>query len=169
MKRWTILLGGLMLMASIVNGPGMNQTMAAENLKKTGMILVDPGFSKYSLKIADQISKTLTNKGYSVTLMTVDRYHGENMPNVDLLVLGGPTYAGQPSGGLKKAISSLKKCNNLKVLLFITGGSDYTPGLDSLERLAAQRGMEIVGKCGFLVQESSPAVKKIDQLLLNLQ
>ena len=142
------------------------KAMSAAGATQNALIVVDPGFSKFSLKIAGQISAKLTRKGYAVTLITANRFQAEGLSKVNLLVLGGPTYVGQPSGRIKQAVQALSNGTKLKTLIFVTGGSDCS-GLAPLNQLAAEKGLAVVGSCGILDkrEEASNIEPKINQLL----
>jgi flavorubredoxin len=132
------------------------------------LIVVDPGFSKASLKVGQSIAAKLTQKGVTVKLVTVKSFKPQDFSGIDLLVLGGPTYVGQPSGGLKKLAAKLNDCNGLKTLLFQTGGADCS-GLGPLGDLAKTQGLTVIGSYGFLPQDMNGMETKINKLLEAIQ
>lgn len=102
----------------------------------------------------------------TVKLLTEKEFRPADLESGDLLVLGGPTYVGQPSGGLKKLLTKLDKAAGSKTLLFITGGSDCS-GLGPFTELAKAKGLQILGSCGIFVDPpTSPAIEsQLDKLL----
>lgn len=129
------------------------------------LIIVDPGFSKFSMKIGQNLKAKLTERRMTVKLLTVRQFRPSDLEGVELLVLGGPTYVGQPSGGLKRLLTKLDKAAGTKTLFFITGGADCS-GLGLFNDLAKAKGLKVIGNCGILSTEQAPEIEqKLDQLL----
>ncbi len=157
----------LCLVLLLINGMGMSLVTRAESLTKA-LIVVDPGFSKSSLKVAQNIADQLTRKGISVKLEKVNQFKSSDLTGIDLFVLGGPTYMAQPSGGLKKLVTRLDSDRGLKTLLFITGGSDCG-GLTPLSEMVKAKGLTVIGECRILVpKENAEIGNKITKLLENI-
>jgi flavodoxin len=167
MSRKIMMLAILATMMILLNGMGMKEMAeASTNQAKSGLIVVDPGFSQFALKVAQKISEKLTQKGYTVKLVKANKFNPQETAKRDLLVLGGPTYVGQPSGGLKKVVESISQGTKLKTLLFVTGGADCS-GLEPLKKLATEKGLSVVGSAGILdTKAEAPNMEaKINKLL----
>jgi flavodoxin len=147
-----------------LNGMGMSFMAQAKSSIKKALIVVDPGFSKSSLKVARNIADQLTQKGISFKLENVNQFKPSDLTGVDLLVLGGPTYMVQPSGGLKKLVDRLDANPSLKTLLFQTGGTDCG-GLTPLTELVKAKGLTVIGGCGILMPKD---VSKIEGKIIKL-
>jgi flavorubredoxin len=162
MKRLSLFLFFILL------GMGMSFLVQAEKNMKKALIVVDPGFSKSSFNVAQAIAANLSQKGMDVKLEKVSQYNPSDLNGIDLLVLGGPTYMAQPSGGLKKLVARLDSNTNLQTLLFITGGSDCR-GLAPLSEMVKSKGLTVVGECSVLVpKENAEIGNKISKLLENI-
>ncbi len=133
---------------------------------QTALILVDPGFSRFSLEVARRIQARLNAGGIAAKLTPAREFNAEDVKGVDLIVIGGPTYAGQPSPQIKKLLSKLPPTSELKALLFSTGGSDGS-GLEPLTRMAEEKGLSILGAAKFLQKTGQgPGLdKRIGELL----
>jgi Uncharacterized flavoproteins len=163
-SKWFCLCFALLFMI----GMGRLFMAQAESSFKKALIIVDPGFSKSSFNIGQNIAEVLNQKGISVKLEKVNEFRPSDLAGIDLLVLGGPTYMAQPSGGLKKAVARLNANTSLKVLLFQTGGSDCA-GLAPLSELVKAKGLLVIGECGFVLpRENAEISAKIAKLLANI-
>lgn len=160
---------GFLLALFILGGIGMSIMAQTATAARKALIVIDPGFSKFSSKIGKNIESRLTERSMAVKFLTVKEFRPADLESADLLVLGGPTYVGQPSGGLKKLLTKLDKAAGFKTLLFITGGEDCS-GLGPLTELAKAKGLRILGSCGILdkPQEVRQNEEKLDKLLENI-
>jgi flavorubredoxin len=137
----------------------------AASQSKKALIVVDPGFSKFSARIAQTISEKLTQKGYTVKLVTANNFKVLEISGADLLVLGGPVYAGQPSGGIKKVVQSISNGNRFKTLLYVTGALEDSSGLEPLCKLVVEKGLNVIGSGKILVKNKEAIEPKINKLL----
>lgn len=157
-----LLLGGMIMTKTVEAEAKMGQT-------KNALVIVDPGFLKFSLRIGENISKQLIQRGYRVKLVVAKRFKPRDIAGVELLVLGGPIYGGRPGEGLKKTIGLLENVNGVKTLLYVAKGlpqDEWEP----LEILVAQKGLAVIGKGKFLVRSRKEAdvTKGVQQLLKQL-
>jgi flavorubredoxin len=158
----------LCLAALLLCGMGMSHMVYATNNVKQALIVVDPGFSQFSLTIAQNIADKLAQKSISVKLIKVNQFKTQDISGVDLLVLGGPTYMAQPSNGLKKFVSTLNITSGINTLLFQTGGTDCG-GLAPLAELVKTKGLQVIGSCGILKPKGASEIEnKISKLLENI-
>jgi flavodoxin len=165
-KEWSTKLSCVMtlfLFSSLMGGPalGLNRPRI-----QTVLILVDPGFSKFSLEVARRIQDRISAKGIAVKLIPVGEFKAEDLHGMDLIVIGGPTYAGQPSPKIKKLLAELAPIPELRTLLFSTGGSDGS-GLEPLTRMAGEKGLLVLGGAKFIQKpDEAPELDlKIRELL----
>lgn len=132
---------------------GMMPMVNAKDSFTKALIVFDPGFSKQSMKISEKIATELRTRNIEVELVEAKQFNPEDLLGVDLLVLGGPTYARQPSGKLRKAVAKIN-APGLKTLLFQTGGSDCA-GLEPLAAMAEEKGLPIIGSCKILFRPNN--------------
>lgn len=90
------------------------------------------GFTK---NIAYQISNGLKDEGYEVTIAHPGRHLATDLSTYDVVVFGSPVYMGQTSSVLNDYIKNIKNLKNQKIILFVTGSTDDSAQLDSLEKL----------------------------------
>ena len=67
------------------------------------------------------IAKELQNKGYKVDLVGINNPKAKNTSNYDLIVVGGPIYAGKASSSVQSYLNNLKPTNGTKIAVFATG------------------------------------------------
>lgn len=147
---------------------GMMPMVNAKDSFTKALIVVDPGFSKQSMKISEETATELRTRNVKVEIVEAKQFKLENLLGVDLLVLGGPTYARQPSGKLRKAVNKIN-APGLKTLLFQTGGSDCA-GLEPLTAMAEEKGLSVIGSCKIVIRpnETERIGEYVDQLLASI-
>lgn len=161
-------LGWMLGIMLLLQGTGMMEMTFAANGVKTALIVVDPGMSGYSLKVAQNIASKLQKKNIPAKTVKAKDFKAQDLSGIDLLVLGGPTYAAQPSVGLKQAMAKVN-APGLKTLLYQTGGRDCA-GLAPLLQMAEGKGLTVLGSGSILFnkREASYLDKQVDQLLGNI-
>lgn len=60
----------------------------------TALVLYDPGFSDASTKVAQQVTTDLKTQNYAVTLAGIKSSSAVTTTDYDIIVIGGPIYAG---------------------------------------------------------------------------
>lgn len=147
---------------------GMMPMVNAKDSFTKALIVVDPGLSKGSIKVSEAIATKLKARNIEVKLVKAKQFSPENLSGVDLLVLGGPTYARQPSGKLRKAVNKIN-APGLKTLLFQTGGTDCA-GLEPLAEMAEGKGLIVIGSCKIVIRPNETEVigESVDQLLASI-
>jgi flavodoxin len=87
----------------------------------TALVVYDPGFSGQAQKVATTIAQDLEKKGYEVELAGISSSAAKNNSNYDIIVVGGPVYAGNVSSSVQTFLNALKPSNGTKVAAFVTG------------------------------------------------
>jgi flavodoxin len=85
------------------------------------LVVYDPGISGTSKNVASEIAKSLQAKGYAVDLAGISSTVAKNTSGYDVIVVGGPIYAGNASASVKSYLIGLKPDNNTKIGVFATG------------------------------------------------
>ncbi len=122
-----VLVASFALMAFVFYD-GMSYTATGfEQLNSTGsavgnaLVVYDPGVSGASKKVADEIAKTLQLKGYNVDLAGISSSKAKNTSGYNVIVVGGPIYAGNASTSVKSYLNTLKLDEGAKIAVFATG------------------------------------------------
>jgi len=71
------------------------------------IVIYDPGLSGTAKGVADKVAIDLQAKGYTVTLAGVKSSVATNTKGYDIIVIGGPVYAGGLASSAKAAVESL--------------------------------------------------------------
>lgn len=85
------------------------------------IVLYDPGITGTSKKVADSIAKDLQAKGYKVELAGISSPKANNTSDYNVMVVGGPIYAGNASSSVKNYLKTLKVPQNATLGVFATG------------------------------------------------
>ena len=99
----------------------------SEKLNPTGvelgkaLVVYDPGISGNTKNVATEIAKDLQNKGYSVDSAGINSAAAKNTSEYNIIVVGGPIYAGKASNSVQSYLKSLNVENSAKVGVFATG------------------------------------------------
>lgn len=166
MKRGIkILFYGLLF---IFSGLGLMGMADAKINHHKALIIVDPGMSGFSLRVAQNISGKLNDKGIEVKLVKSKEFDPGDLTKVDLLVIGGPTYAHKPSKSIKEVIAQLNK-PGISTLLFQTGCVGCE-GLEPLADLVSEKKLRVLNRQGILANKRDELYveNKISELLENL-
>jgi|YelNatPaOPRAMG01_1025707.scaffolds.fasta_scaffold40841_4 flavodoxin len=93
----------------------------------TALVLYDPGLTGASTQIADQIAADLLAKNMTVTLAGIKSSTASNTTGYDIIIIGGPTYAGAPAASVKDALSNLQHDSDARVGVYCSGQGSTTP------------------------------------------
>jgi flavodoxin len=93
----------------------------------TALVLYDPGLSGASTKVAQQIADNLYNQSLTVTLAGIKNQAAANTTGYDIIVIGGPIYAGAPTASVKDALSNLKHDADTRVGVYGSGQGASAP------------------------------------------
>ena len=112
----------------IVMGDVMSYTATGSqtlnpNGTSTGKALVvyDPGITGTAKNAAVAIAGDLQAKGYTVTLDGIKNSNVMNTTGYNVIVIGGPVYAGQPASSLQSYLSDVTPPKEAKIGVFTTG------------------------------------------------
>jgi hypothetical protein len=82
------------------------------------IVVYDPGLSGGAKDIATKIGYNLQTAGYDVLLAGVKSSAAGNLTSYDVVVVGGPIYAGKPAGTVQTYFNSFHPSENAKVGAF---------------------------------------------------
>ena len=92
----------------------------------TALVLYDPGLSGSSTRVANQVANDLLAKNMTVTVAGIKSTSAANTTGYDIIIIGGPIYAGAPTSSVKDALSNLKHDADTKVGVFGSGQGSTT-------------------------------------------
>ncbi len=131
LKILGIILAIIVVIGVVIYGIGYFGTLGNEKITPDGnitgkaLIVYDPGYSGAPKNVADSMAQDLKSKGYEVKLAGVRSNDASNVSGYKLLIVGGPTYAGNPSGAIDSYLKGLNLSNNITVSVFSVGsGAD---------------------------------------------
>ncbi|MCW3984446.1 MAG: flavodoxin domain-containing protein [Candidatus Bathyarchaeota archaeon] len=93
----------------------------------TALVLYDPGLSGASTRVAEKVASELQSQGFTVTLAGIKSSAASVTSGYDVIVVGGPIYAGAPTASVIGTLNSLNPDANTKVGVFGSGQCATTP------------------------------------------
>jgi flavorubredoxin len=87
----------------------------------TALVLYDPGLSGATTRLVEKIAADLQNQSLTVTIAGIKSSAAANTTGYDIIVIGGPIYAGAPTASIKDALSNLQRDADTKVGVFGSG------------------------------------------------
>ena len=72
------------------------------------LVTYDPGLSGTLKDVADKVASDLQAQNYTVTLAGIKSSAAANTSGYKIIVVGGPIYAGSPTGSVKDCLNNLK-------------------------------------------------------------
>jgi flavodoxin len=91
------------------------------NPTEKALVVYDPGVSGAAKEAATKIAGNLQSKGFDVTLAGVRSAAAADFSGYDIIVAGGPIYAGKVSNSIYSYLDDLRAPDNAKVGAFATG------------------------------------------------
>ncbi|MGF7118529.1 flavodoxin family protein [Methanobacterium oryzae] len=85
------------------------------------LVVYDPGISGQAENAAQEIAKNLQGKGYTVDLVGISNENAKNNSQYNIIIVGGPIYAGKASKSVESYLSDLKPDSVAKVAVFAIG------------------------------------------------
>jgi flavodoxin len=85
------------------------------------MVVYDPGLSGAASGTASTIASKLQAKGYTVDLVGIKNSKATNTSNYNIVVVGGPVYAGKVASSVQEYLKNLNPAPGTKVGVFVTG------------------------------------------------
>ncbi|NLF87529.1 hypothetical protein GX563_01760 [Candidatus Bathyarchaeota archaeon] len=82
------------------------------------IVVYDPGLTGGAKDVATKIGYNLQEAGYNVTLAGVKSGIAVDVAGYDVVVVGGPIYAGKPAKSVQEYLSSLSATEKQKVGVF---------------------------------------------------
>jgi flavodoxin len=101
-----------------VTAGGSETLNPAGNVTGHALVVYNPGITGGAKSVADLIANDLKADGFSVTLAGVKSGAASDVSTYDVIVAGGPIYAGNPSGSIKSYLQSLHPAASAKIGVF---------------------------------------------------
>lgn len=93
----------------------------------TALVIYDPGLSGASTKVAQQVAADLQAQGLTVTLAGIKSPAAANTTGYDVIVVGGPVYAGAPTASVKDALANLQHNSDTRIGVYGSGQGATSP------------------------------------------
>jgi flavodoxin len=129
-----VVLGAFAFMGAIifdVNGnlAGGSETLSpAGNITGHALVVYNPGVTGAAKNIASTIANDLKAQGYSVVMAGVKSQTATDVSSYDVIVMGGPIYAGSASSSVKAYLESLHPASNATIGVFGHGSVEQDNG-----------------------------------------
>jgi flavodoxin len=93
----------------------------------TALVAFDPGLTDDTKIVAQTLAENLQQTGYEVTLAGIKNSVVSQSGNFNIIVVGGPVYAGDLTSSVKEALRSLIVSQETKVAVFGSGQGATSP------------------------------------------
>lgn len=90
-------------------------------------MIYDPGMSGRAKGVADKVAGDLQEKGYTVTLAGVKSSAAGTTTGYNIIVVGGPVYAGALTGSTKDVLANLVFDQGAKIGVYGSGQGATSP------------------------------------------
>jgi flavodoxin len=105
-----------------------SQTLSPDvNPVGAALVVYDPGLSGAAKTVADKVAAELQSQGYTVDLAGIKSGTAANVTGYQIVVAGGPIYAGAPTGSVKDFLGNLNVPSSTRVGVFGSGSGSTTP------------------------------------------
>jgi flavorubredoxin len=95
-----------------------SQTLPNGSATRKALVVYDPGLSGGAKDVATKIGYDLQSSGYEVVLAGVKSSAAANITGYNVIVVGGPIYAGKPASTVQSYLNSLNPPAQTKVGAF---------------------------------------------------
>ncbi len=85
------------------------------------LVVYDPGLSGTAKNVADKVASDLQAQNYTVTLAGIKSSAATKTAGYNVIVVGGPVYAGSLTASVKDDLNNLKPDSDAKVGVFGSG------------------------------------------------
>ncbi|OPY28666.1 MAG: hypothetical protein A4E28_01382 [Methanocella sp. PtaU1.Bin125] len=133
-----VALAGLGAMAVVMFDLMSGTATGSETLTPAGspaghaLVVYNPGLTGGAKTVAAAIAGDLKDAGYSVVLAGVKSRAAADVAGYDVIVVGGPVYAGNASGSIRSYLGQLDPAEGAKVGAFGCGSKE----IDNADRTA---------------------------------
>lgn len=129
---------------SYLNGAGSTTLNSTGNVTKKALVVYDPGFSGAPKTVANSLAEDLKSKGYTVTLAGINSKDAGNVSGYNVLIVGGPTYAGNASSSVKSYLNNLNVDSNTTIGVFSVGdGADDQDSNIAMQQILQNKGIKV--------------------------
>jgi flavodoxin len=125
---FALLVIGVGLFAALIFGDLASYTATGSEVRTPpiamvgkALVVYDPGLSGTAKAAASTIADDLQAKGYEVTFAGVRNSAAGNTSGFDVIVVGGPIYAGAPTASIQGYLNSLNPQSSARVGVFGRG------------------------------------------------
>lgn len=102
---------------------GASQTLTPSGISVgNALVVYNPGLSGAAKGVAEKVASELQGKGYTVMLAGVKSGDASDLSGKQIIVVGGPVYAGALTVSVKEYLNNLIPDSSAKVGVFGSGG-----------------------------------------------
>lgn len=123
-----ILAGRFIAIFTSLRETGSETQKPDKEIKGKAMIVYEPGATKLTRKIGEELGDLLLERGYEVTLAGIRSEAAKDTKGYNLLILGTPTYIGRPTGFFKKYVKDLHQEGDQIIGIYL-GGTKGAPAV----------------------------------------
>jgi flavodoxin len=140
----------------------------------TALVLYDPGLSGTATHVAEKIAADLQAEGLTVTLAGIKSSAAADPSGYDVVVVGGPVYAGAVTASVKDALATLAQTHSSDTVVGVYGSGqgsstpeDITQIKDSVPALQSSGALSnaVVVKIGESEDLAARAADFVSQLV----
>ena len=125
---FAVLIIGVVLLAGIIFldlaasfATGSETLTASGSVMGKALVVYDPGLSGAAKDIANKIALSLQENGYTVTFAGIKSSTAASPSGYNIIVAGGPIYAGTPTSSVKDFLISLDSIQGVTLGVFGSG------------------------------------------------
>lgn len=110
-----------LVLSDIASSSATDSKMLNSTSSAKALIVYAPGITGEAKETAMTIGKDLQNKGYSVNIAGIKSDEAKDASDYDIVIVGGPIYAGKLSSSTQEYIESVKVGKNTTIAVFSVG------------------------------------------------
>ncbi|MCW3999931.1 MAG: hypothetical protein NWE93_06810 [Candidatus Bathyarchaeota archaeon] len=103
----------------------------------TALVLYDPGLSGASTRVAEEVAADLQAKGFTVTLAGIKSPAAADTAGYDVIVVGGPVYAGAVTASVKDTLASIAQTHNSDTIVGVYGSGQGASTPEDIAQIKA--------------------------------
>jgi flavodoxin len=143
-----------------------SQTLSPEGNRGNALVVYDPGLSGAAKGVADKVAADLQTAGYTVVLAGIKSSAAVDTTGSNVIVVGGPIYAGAPTSSVKDFLSNLNLAANVKVGVFGSGsGPEESKDVEMIRKAITVPSNAVVAKIGTSEDLNARSADFVNRLL----
>ena len=108
------------------------------------LVIYHPGISDFHRQVSYAFADGLVSHGWRVEITTASSQATTDLSGYDLLVLGGPVYAGEVAQPVRSYLSGLEDLGGKRTVLIISGAGKTDAAVSTMEKLVQEANGDLV-------------------------